>query len=846
MSDTRDFFISFTHADADIATAINDALNAAGFSTWFHPKDKPKGAGIADWMEVALDASNQMLALCSDAYFDRSKGYSRAERQSMFWEDPTNNDPLLILVKVAPCKFPRLIAQNEYIDLTGLQRPEAAAKLVAELQSEHARQARLAAENIDRTRQLPDIFNVQGGLNPHFSGRSTEQALLHERIKSNKTTAITAVQGMGGIGKTTLAREYAHRFGTAARFGGVWWVEAETQSGILDAYDRLAQRLGNQFTRDPDQEKNAANIRDWLGAQPDSAPWLIIFDNAPDAKTVANWLPKGSARVIVTTRYDGFDTIAEKLSLDIWDEATTAQFLQERTGRGTGEEAGALAKRLDGLPLAAEQAGAYLAENSTLAFKAYEDRLIQMLNKAPDFDASGYNKTLYATFRTALEAIKERDHGETARGLINLCAYLSPDGVELEMLKACAKQSEILPHTLRSDLTDEIQCAEAVAALAKYALIRVGDTPDWGQTLILHRLLGNIASDLLDEAGQIQWSDGAVMMIRMLMPGGTNGGKGDPSSDTSVWPLFARLTPHAQALRTLEVKPDKTGKAFSYVLNAAALYLAARGDFDGAVTLLRRRVKIDEIVHQDNPIEIAIGLGNLAGRLQEREEDLDEAEEIYASALKIKEATLSPNDPSIATTLSNMASLPWRRKEFRKAEGLYLRAAEIDKAAHGVESTQYATDLHNLGTVYSQWANATAKPDLRRKEQAAKEEATRITVALRGLRHPQTAARYNNLSVMHANRDQITVAAEQMAKVCAINLSLEQEAHPDTQRQIRDLFHLWNASGQSEKAARLQAGDGSDLVPIVEEIEAEHRAWVAEDPENREFGPRSPITGATE
>ena len=146
MSDTRDFFISFTWADVGVATAINDALRAADFTTWFHPADKPKGAGIADWMEVALDASNQMLALCSDAYFDREKVYSRAERQSMFWEDPTNNEPLLILVKVAACKIPRLIAQNEYINLTGLQRPEAAAKLVDELQSEQARTARLKAQ----------------------------------------------------------------------------------------------------------------------------------------------------------------------------------------------------------------------------------------------------------------------------------------------------------------------------------------------------------------------------------------------------------------------------------------------------------------------------------------------------------------------------------------------------------------------------------------------------------------------------------------------------------------------------------------------------------------------------
>lgn len=838
MSDTRDFFISFTWADVDIATAINDALNAAGFSTWFHPKDKPKGAGIGNWMEVAVDASNQMIAICSDAYFDSEKEYSRAERQSMFWEDPTNTAPLLILVKVAECKFPRLIAQNEYISLTGLQRPEAAAKLVAELQSEQARQARLAAEQVERTRQLPEIFNVQGGMNPHFSGRSTELAMLHERIKSNTTTAITAVQGMGGIGKTTLAREYAHRHGTAARFSGVWWVEAETQSGVLAAYDALAQKLGNHFTRDPDQEKNAANIRDWLGAQPDSAPWLIIFDNAPDAKTVANWLPQGSARVIVTTRYDGFDTIAEKLSLDVWDVATTAQFLQERTGRGTDAEAQSLAERLDGLPLAAEQAGAYLAANSTLSFQAYEDRLIQMLDKAPDFDASGYNKTLYATFRTALEAINVPEHGETARSLINLCAFLSPDGVDLEMLKACASETEILPEPLRSDLIDEVQCAEAFGTLRKYALIRVSEVPDWGQSLILHRLLGDIARDLLDQAGRDQWSTAAVMMIWQLMP--------NPADEPQVWPMCARLTPHAKAMQTLEAKPSMTGEALDYILNQAAVYLSARGDFDGAVGLLHRGVNVSEIVYQDDPKQIAIGLGNLAGRLKERKERWDEAEAMYAKALEILEATLPPNDPLIAISLSNMGWIPWQKKDFPKAEGLYLRAAEMAKAAHGVMSAQYATRLNNLGTVYGDWAEATDDTKLRHKQRKAQEEAASIVANLRGIRHPEMAATQNNLAVMHANAGDMPLAAKHMEQAVAIDLSLDQQTHPSTQSHIRHLIMYWTQSDQSDKAARLQAGDGTDIFPIVAQIEADHRAWVAEDPENRSFGPPSPVTGATE
>ncbi|MGJ8627860.1 MAG: TIR domain-containing protein [Sulfitobacter sp.] len=835
---TRDFFISFTWADVDIATAINEALHTAGFTTWFHPTDKPKGAGIADWMEIALDASTQMLALCSDAYFDRDKGYSRAERQSMFWEDPTNSEPLLILVKVAPSKFPRLIAQNEYINLTGLQRPEAAAKLVAELQSEQARIARVKAQEVDRSRAQSAFFNVQGGTNPMFTGRDTELSLLHDRVKSGTATAITAVQGMGGIGKTSLAREYAHRFGTAARFGGVWWIDAETPSGILAGYDQLAERLGGIVPRDADQEKTGSAVRDWLAQQPDSAPWLIVFDNAPDAKSVAQWLPKGSAKVIITSRYDGFDTVAELLSLDFWDKQTTAKFLQLRTGRGSDAEALSLADRLDGLPLAAEQAGAYLRENATLSFQAYEERLIQMLARAPAVLPGGYDKSLYATFRAALDAIAERPNGEAALAMLRLCAFLSPDGVELDILKACAIQTDILPEPLQATLTDELQCAEAVAALTAYSLIRLGGRPDRGKTVILHRLLGDIARDLMDEEVHIQCSNAAINMIRQLMPKNV-------TTDPDVWPLYSLLSPHAQALQSLEPKPGVAGKALAYVLNQSALYLDVRGDLDGAIKLLRRRVEIGNIVHEDEPKQLAIALDNLAGRLGMQEATQDEAEETFKQALELKESVLSANDPSIAITLSNLGGLHNRRKKFASAIELTKRAAEIDKAAVGEYSMFYSTDLNNLSAIYNAWAQDTGDERLYVKERETQEESTRIIRAIYGMRVPSMTVRLNNLAIMHFFSNDVPKAADQMALGVAIQLSLDQLRHPDTMVQISQLIHLWESSNQSEKANRLKQGDASDLVPIVEQIEAEHREWVAEDPDNRKFGPRSPVTGAT-
>lgn len=751
---------------------------------------------------------------------------------------------MLILVRVEACGFPRLIAQNEYIDLAGLQAPEAAAKLVDELQGEQARQARIEADRLARDRRPPDVFNVPGGPSPLFTGRETEMTTLHERLRSNTATAITAVSGAGGIGKSTLAREYAHRHGLATRYGGVWWIPAESETGILTAYEALADHPGFGIEKGDDQRETAAAVREWLERQPPAKPWLVIFDNAPDDESVAAWLPQGSARVLITSRYQNFDpTVADQMPLDYWDEDTTVAFLIDRAARGTEDEARPLARRLDGLPLAAEQAGAYLAARPAMRFADYEAKLVERLKDKPKKLPAAYPTSVWATTAEALDAVTEREEGDAALGILTLCAFLSPDGVDLQLLQFAAQRDDILPHPPRGALADD-RAHEALRALTAYALLRAGEDAA-GPVLIMHRLLGEVARARLDEAAAATWSGAAVRMVAAAMPSGPNGGKGDPSVDTSVWPLCARLAPQARALQRLaSAGPGPVGEALVHVLNQAAVYLDARGDIDGAVALLRRQVALSEVVHEDTPTEIAIALGNLAVRLREREETWDEAEAAYARAYEIEEAVLDPDDPDIATTLSNWGGLDRRRKDFAGAAERIGRAAEIWKAAHGTTSTQYAAGLNNLGTVYHDWARATGDADLRRKERECTEQAARITRALRGPRHPETTAIFNNLAVMAAEAGDMARAAEEMAQAVAVFLSLDLQSHQRCQSSLAELHAIWTHSGQTDKAARLAAGDHSDLRPVVERIEAEHRAWVAEDPDNRHFGPPSPVTGA--
>ncbi|KMW58755.1 kinesin light chain-like protein [Candidatus Rhodobacter oscarellae] len=830
----RDFFISFTIDDLEVATVLNDALNAAGFSTYFHPKDIPSGGHIAYWMETGLDLARQLIAVCSTKYFAEEKVYSHAERLAKFWQDPLNANPLIVPVQIEDCTFPSLMGPLKRIDLRGKQAPEMGAALVAALQEDGAKQARLQAGGLTLDKRRPEFWNVEGQPNPLFTGRDTEMADLHERIRAGGATAITAVAGMGGVGKTTLAREYALRHGNRARFGGVWWIPAETAPGVINAYDTLAEKLPD-IDRQKDSRENAIAVRDWLGQQPSALPWLVIFDNAPNAKTVKDWLPQGSAKVIVTSRFRHFENVAEMMPLDIWDEDTTTEYLLRRVERGTKTQARSLAKRLEGLPLAAEQAGAYLREHGDWDFAEYEAHLVDLL--AHEYDNLTVPVTVMATFSAAIEAVAKRPHGAAALAILNICAFLSPDGVDVELLKATASESDILPDPPSSALSDKLAASEAFRALTAFALMRYGEESPAGPVLVMHRLIGEVARARLSEEEAETWRDAAIMMIRRLMPYQVD--------DPGTWPLCARLVPHAEALKSHTPGPGQFGVALDYVLNQAALFLNARGDFDGAIDLLRRSVALSEELHKDNAKELATALGNLAGHLQEREETWDEAEATYLRALKIKEEILVPSDPSLAITLSNLGNLHRRRKNFAKAVELTERATEIDKVALGEISTNYAIDLSNLGAIYYDWGNESGDPVHRKKEVEYTEKSAEITRALRGTRHPEVTARLNNLAVMYANQGDMARAAEDMAKAVAIDLSLDQLRHPETQRHIAELLHLWTASGQKYKAQRLASGDGSDIVPYVEQIEAEHRSWVAEDPENRDFGPPSPVTGAT-
>jgi hypothetical protein len=217
-----------------------------------------------------------------------------------------------------------------------------------------------------------------------FIGRTDELDRLDAILMRDKPAAVTqasvgraAVPGMGGVGKTSLAIEYAHRF--RGLYAGVCWCPAETRTGLLGALASLAVTLGAATTTEAQDyvEKAAKAAVRRLAEQ--RATWLLVYDNvtAPDA--VADLLPSAGARVLITSRFSDWSEGADEVPLDVLPQEEAIDLLESRTGRKDAEGARTLTQALGNLPLALDHAAAY-CKRTQMRFADYAAKASSLIS----------------------------------------------------------------------------------------------------------------------------------------------------------------------------------------------------------------------------------------------------------------------------------------------------------------------------------------------------------------------------------------------------------------------------------------------------------------------------------
>jgi tetratricopeptide (TPR) repeat protein len=684
-----------------------------------------------------------------------------------------------------------------YIDLIGLDDSAAQTTLlegVAAALRGHARPtsrpefpSSATVAPVDRPQfptVLPPIWNVPFRRNPTFTGRDGELAQLAGALQAGGTAAITQVlQGQGGVGKTSLAVEYAYRQRTL--FDTVWWMRAEEPATLVGDYANLGVSCRVADPGEADQQIAAIAVRRWLE---DHDRWLLILDNAeaPDTSLglespldrVLGLLPQVvNGQILVTTRNASWEEHAAVAELAVFSPAEAVAFLLARS-RSTDEEAAAsVAELLGWLPLALEQAGAFVRE-TRLPLATYLDKLRQFpaiaLTKGSPRDRDPAD-TVATTWQVSLERVRTTPG---AVALLEVCALLGPEEIPRDIVIQ-QLDAEIVEFVELSD--DPFALDEAVAAVRRYGLAKVSE-----QAMLMHRLLQQVIRDGLDPDRRVDRTAGVVRLLRRVVPG--------DSSDPASWPVYARLLPHVLAVtnhaQTLDIEPEAT----ALLLSEAGLYLLQRADHQEAHTLVERSLAIrEEHLGADHP-DTAQSLNDLA-LVVHSEGAYEQARGLYERALAIRETRLGPDHLDTAQTLNNLGKSLRDQGDLDRARALLERALAICEASLG-DHQDTAWSLNNLALVLFD------QGDLDRAC-ALLERALAIFEASLGPDHPDTAHSVSRLATALTRQGNLDRGLALHERSLAIREASRGPDHPDTAHSLNNFGKNLAARGDLERARAL-------------------------------------------
>lgn len=801
-------------AAADEVVAILKDLghNPVDMSQW------AVGEDFFDHMDDALESCDHMIALWSPAYFESKMCALELRVAAHLAED---RQGFLAPYKIKECEAPVIYSTKIHGDFTdGADR----AALEQRFNDDAVPPAPDAPAPATSTPAKTTTFthNIPREHSRLFHGRGPDLARLHTLLTQSNRAAIGAVQGMGGVGKTTLAIHYArHQATQPVR----WWVNAETEQGLTRSLAALARHIGQavEKTRDADAARAALT---WLSTQPD--PALIIYDNAADPGLLRHWLPgedtAAQITTLITTKlvdFDGFD----ELPLETWDNATAADYLMTRAKDDHAATAQELARALSGLPLACEQAAAYCRQ-AGLSLADY----LEIFNASPG-DAMGrqdgagaYPTSVARTIELAIE--QAAADCPAARTMLMLMAQLNP-----APLPRAVFGHENAPEGLRT----KAEAADAAHALTRWALIwpdmahdeiRDIKTPCTSAHRLIHKLLnGGENADILPKA---------VTALAHAFPD-------DASNNPESWPLAGALTPHVrtdwpwerweeeaatiaasalksaddfvfgcradyetsilfieEALRIERATVGEQHERYAVSLNNLATLLRAMGRYEEAEPLFRQALEIDEATIGRQHPEYATRLNNLAGLLRDMGR-YEEAEPLLRQALEIDEATIGRQHPDYATHLNNLASLLCNMDRYEEAEPLYRQALEIGETTIGRQHPSYAIHLNNLASLLH---------DMGRYEEAERlyRQALKIGEATIGRQHPNYAIRANNLANLLRDMGQYEGAAPLYRQSVAIFRAAIGDDHSRTKKVANNFLSFLRAqNGDPAEIAAMQA-----------------------------------------
>jgi tetratricopeptide (TPR) repeat protein len=611
--------------------------------------------------------------------------------------------------------------------------------------------------------RTPGLCNVPIR-NRNFTGRDDILGDLAEGLlPSGTAVVIQALSGMGGVGKTQLVTEYIYR--SRGTYDLVWWLHAEQPETLKIEYSKLARELDLPECRDPARDRVVEAVRGWLEK---NQRWLLVFDNACEPAELVDSLPtKGGGHILITSRNPNWEAIAETLVTDVFQREEALAFLLKRAKRTEPAAAAELASELGYLPLALEQAAAYILETQTTIanyLELYRHYSRELLHHGAKY--ATYPMAVAATFQVSFNKVGAEQ--PAALELLMLCGWLAPDDIPIEFLTAGAQN---LPMPLAATTANRLLLDQAVATLCRYSLAR-----RQGNSLSIHRLVQAVARGQLDFPGQRTWIKASLMMLIDVYP--------LPEHQNQSWRERFRLLPHALAIAG-HVEPLLEGLAASEFVGLA--YDLGRLFRDAAQLAwaqiwVERALEMNRYLNGNLDHSVAAALNEL-GLIANEMRNLPVAEQYFEDSLRLYEELDGVDSPSAGIVVNNLGMVNAASGNLVTALAYYERALAIAQSVYGSTHPDVSRTLYNLGSVLRSMGKL-------KEARHAYEQALAIDEALFGPDHPSTGAVVGGLAGVLDSLGESAAALGRYAQALAIAEKTYGPMHPSVASILSNLGEL--------------------------------------------------------
>lgn len=626
--------------------------------------------------------------------------------------------------------------------------------------------------------------------NPFFTGREEILVHLHNALQKSKTASLTqaqAINGLGGIGKTQIAIEYAYRY--REDYQAIFCINASTNDTLNNDFKTLAMLLHLPEHDEQEQDIIIRAVKHWLTTH---SHWLLILDNVDNLDIIATFLPEyGVGDVMLTTRLQALGTIAQSIEVETMSQEEGVTFLLRRIKAIAPDEsfematsdvqaqARGIVAELDALPLALDQAGAYIEETRcglSHYLHRYSTRRKELLLRRGKFPIN-HPDSVGNTCLLSFQQVKQES--EAAAELLSLLAFLDPDSIPEEILTLGAAE---LGSVLSAAASDPVELDHIIEPLLRYSLIQRDAT---GKSLSIHRLVQVILKENMDWNTQRLWAERAIRAINRAFP----------DVELHTWTRCQQCLPHVETCLPYIKEYELAFPEAARLFNEAASYLTIQGRYYSAEALLLVAIEIRQRITGTDNLDTARTLNDL-GVAYLKQGRYQEAESLLQQALTIRQRVSGEKHPAVAETLSHLANSYYDQGDYTKAESLYSQALNILENRSDIHPSLVAQIYYRLAKLYY-------SQEIYRQAQDLLAKALDIRKQSLGESHPTVASTLTMLAKVYQKQNEFGQAERTSMRALLIRESISGPNHPHIATILNNMVEMYHIQGRYDEAVPL-------------------------------------------